>query len=95
MIVSVTVPVGAAACGSTVRIVLPEAVTTAGMNCETVWAGSPVSLNVVFPANPFKAVTETLKFARFPRVTDRLVGAALSEKSAPAWEFTTNVTLVA
>ncbi len=70
MIVNVTLPVDAADCGSTVSVVLPDAVTTAGINCEDTWAGSPVSLNVVFPANPFKAVTATLKFARFPRVTD-------------------------
>jgi hypothetical protein len=94
VIVNVTVPGGAVLWGATVRVVVPEPVTEMGLNRESVWAGAPLTLNVTFPVNPFSAVTVTVYEPWLPRLTVSVVGAAEIEKSAPAEEVTTRLTVV-
>ncbi len=60
VIVSVKVPVGPVLEGRTLKVELPEPVTVVGLNLNCVPDGSPLTLSVTVPVNPFRAVIVTV-----------------------------------
>ena len=93
--VNVSVPVGVFLFVATVRVEVPEPLTDVGLNVPLARRGSPLMLKLTLPVNPFKAVTVTVYGALDPRVTERLEGEAVMEKSGGADEVTTSVTIAA
>ena len=78
--VRLSVPAAADFVVVTVIFVVPEAVTEAGEKLALVPAGSPTTLKVTTPVNPFCGVTVTEKAAPFPRLMVFDVGNTASVK---------------
>ena len=51
--------------------------------------GCPIRLSVTAPLKPFEGVTDTVKEAVLPRLTDCVIGFTESEKSGVPWVIVT------
>ena len=91
VIVRVKVPVDALRLVVTVRVDGVDERAGFGLKEALVRFGSPLTLSVTEPLNPFTAAIVIVYVVEFPRVTDLLDGVAVSVKSDGVAELTTRV----
>ena len=78
---------------TTVMVVVPDAVTVAGLNDAVAPVGIPLTLNATVPLKPFVGVTFGANVVLAPWTTDCDVGVDVSPKLPCGAAFTTSVTV--
>jgi hypothetical protein len=76
----------------TESVELPEVTMDVGLNVPVAPVGSPVTLSVTVPVNPFSGLRVEVKVVLDPAVMVRVDGDAETAKSAGGGALTTSVT---